>query len=366
LKFVYINLDFLNFKVLSPKRIHTRSHPDPKPVTIVDNPKKLIRKRNTVEGQGSSVPLQTATSLLDNLVTIQDIEFDLPFEKILFKTKLDSFVNEIVLDQTILQTRTPERLSPRKDFDKRILQEFEKLRDLVSNLDQALYKAHFQQFVELSILSIVAASFKPQASHFIPPSPASSKSYVTSPPIIQLIIQPPPTIMAARYDPLVLATPLHNMPQYYQTRIPQFDGTRALNAQQHMDKMNDFFDLQEVDEEDVQLILFSKILTREVKKWFKALHATRIPDIASFLQTFLKGWEVKKNPLQILSEYKNIRRNQRETIQDYCIFFNNIYNAIMADRKPPQGLALIKFPDGFDADMSYQLIERNYATLKNM
>jgi hypothetical protein len=54
--------------------------------------------------------------------------------------------------------------------------------------------------------------------------------------------------MAARYAPLVLATPLHAMPQDYQTRLPQFDGTGPLNAQQHVDKMNDYFDLQEVDE----------------------------------------------------------------------------------------------------------------------
>ena len=65
---------------MDPKIIHTRSHPDPEPVTIVDNPKNLIRKRNTTEGQGSSSPLHMATSLPEKLVTIQDIEFDLPFE----------------------------------------------------------------------------------------------------------------------------------------------------------------------------------------------------------------------------------------------------------------------------------------------
>jgi len=74
----------------------------------------------------------------------------------------------------------------------------------------------------------------------------------------------------------------------------------------------------------------------------------------------------EENPLQILSEYENIRRDQGETLQDYCNHFNNTYNAIPSDIKPPQGLALIKFPDGFDADMSYQLRERNLATLEDM
>jgi hypothetical protein len=74
----------------------------------------------------------------------------------------------------------------------------------------------------------------------------------------------------------------------------------------------------------------------------------------------------KENPLQILSEYENIRKNQGETVHDYYTRFNNLYNAIPADINPPQGLAVIKFPDGFDDDMSYQLRERNSATLEHM
>jgi len=73
--------------------------------------------------------------------------------------------------------------------------------------------------------------------------------------------------------------------------------------------MNDFFDLQEVDEVDVQMRLFAQSLTSDVKKWFKALPATSIGDIVAFHRSFLNRWEVKKNPLKILSEYENIRIN---------------------------------------------------------
>jgi hypothetical protein len=130
--------------------------------------------------------------------------------------------------------------------------------------------------------------------------------------------------------------------------------------------MNDFFDLQEVDQAYVQMRLFTKILTGDVKKWFKALPIASIADIAAFHQNFLSRWEVNKNPLQILFEYENIRRNQGEIVHDYFTHFNNIYNVIPANIKPPQLLALIKFPDGFDDDMSYQLRERNPATLEDM
>jgi hypothetical protein len=156
------------------------------------------------------------------------------------------------------------------------------------------------------------------------------------------------------------------MPQDYQTILPQFDGTRPLSAQQHIDKMNDYFDLQEVDEADVQMRLFAQSLMGDVKKWYKGLHAASILDLTASQRSFLDRWEVKKNPVQILSEYENIRRNQGEKVQDYCTRFNNLYNAILADIKPTQCLVMIKFPNGFDADMSYQLRERNSTTLEDM
>jgi hypothetical protein len=75
--------------------------------------------------------------------------------------------------------------------------------------------------------------------------------------------------MAAKYAPLVLAAPLHAMPQDYQTTLPQFDGIGPLNTQQHIDKMNDYFDLHEVDEADIQMRLFAQSLTGDVKNGIK-------------------------------------------------------------------------------------------------
>ena len=75
---------------------------------------------------------------------------------------------------------------------------------------------------------------------------------------------------------------------------------------------------------------------------------------------------MKKDPLSILSEYENIKRNIGEYVQDYCIRFNFVYNAIPVDIKPPRGSALINFLDGFDPDMAYQLRERDSGTLEDM
>jgi len=75
---------------------------------------------------------------------------------------------------------------------------------------------------------------------------------------------------------------------------------------------------------------------------------------------------VKRNPLQILAEYEQIKRIAGESVQGYCVRFNAFYNEIPDHLKPPVGLAMMKFPDGFDANMTYQLREREPATMEDM
>jgi ribonuclease HI len=280
-----------------------------------------LKRKASATCSASPSPLHRSPSFSGRPSVFQNPDLELIAPRKLGRTRSETFASKLIFDPSVLQPRTPEAVSP------------------------------------TSKLGIKAST---------PHSPSSPSSSVTTPPAVQAILLPLPPIMAARYAPLVLVAPLHAMPQDYQTRLPQFDATGPLNAQQHVDKMNDYLDLQEVDEVDVQMRLFAQSLTGEVKKWFKALPAASIADLAAFQRSFLDRWGVKKNPLQILSEYENIKRNQGEAVQDYCTRFNNLYNAIPADIKPPPGLALIKFPDGFDADMSYQLRERDAATLEDM
>jgi len=150
--------------------------------------------------------------------------------------------------------------------------------------------------------------------------------------------------MADRYAPLVLPTQLHGMPQDYKRKIFFFDATGHYTAQQHVNKMIDYFELHEIDEFDVQMRLFSQTLVGDANKWFKGLLANHITDLVALNRLFIDRWERRKNPLQILSEYDNIRRAPNESVQDYCTRFNNIYNAIPTNIKPPPNLALIKLP----------------------
>jgi hypothetical protein len=132
---------------VAPKRIHTRSHPDPDDIKVVDDPEKLIRKTSLAKSEGSSSPPPRGTSLPEKFVTIQDIQFDLPFHHSLFGTKSKSFVDETILYQAILQPNTPERQSFESDLDQQILKFFENLQYLASYFYQALHEAYIQQSI---------------------------------------------------------------------------------------------------------------------------------------------------------------------------------------------------------------------------
>ena len=87
-----------------------------------------------------------------------------------------------------------------------------------------------------------------------------------------------------------------------------FDNTSAYSTQQHVDILNDVFNFQEVDEADVKMRLFAQSLGGDVKKWFRSLPAGSIANLDDFHQTFLDGWEIKKNPLELLNGYKILKR----------------------------------------------------------
>ena len=102
-------------------------------------------------------------------------------------------------------------------------------------------QAYIQQSVELSALTIAASASSSQSIHPKLVGPTSSVISTTHPIVSQVVTEliptnpistPPlgPNIMASHYAPLVLPAQLHDMPQDYQTRIPQFDGTISINS----------------------------------------------------------------------------------------------------------------------------------------
>ena len=103
----------------------------------------------------------------------------------------------------------------------------------------------------------------------------------------------------------------------------------------------------EIDDETIKMRIFAQSLGGDVKKWFKNLPPGSIQDLPTLYRTFIGKWEVRANPRQLLAEYMSLRRNVGESVHDYATRFNIIYNALPPHMKPPQGMALAKYPLDF-------------------
>ena len=102
---------------------------------------------------------------------------------------------------------------------------------------------------------------------------------------------------AARFAPLALPLVLHDLPLNYSQRIALYDGEGNFSAIYHVDRFDNFIDLEEVDDEDTKMRLFAKSLSGEAKKWYKYFPPSSIRSFVGFQTIFLERWDDKQSPL---------------------------------------------------------------------
>ena len=73
----------------------------------------------------------------------------------------------------------------------------------------------------------------------------------------------------AIFAPLILPGQLHALPQGYGQRFPLIDENSSITAKQHIVKVIDFIDMEEVDEDDAKMRIIVHIFSGEVKVWFR-------------------------------------------------------------------------------------------------
>jgi hypothetical protein len=85
---------------------------------------------------------------------------------------------------------------------------------------------------------------------------------------------PPPRIfakVAARYAPLVLPVPLHDLPENYMKNLPKFTGEGDLTATEHINFFDQFTDILGLEHEDVYSRLLVQTFEGQVRTWFRGL-----------------------------------------------------------------------------------------------
>jgi hypothetical protein len=147
-------------------------------------------------------------------------------------------------------------------------------------------------------------------------SPVRRKPRALSPTIVEipvsykpLALPPIPAKIPDRYKPLDLPPILHDLPANYSNNLPRFDGENVkITAEKHIQSLEDFLDLFEVEDDDVYIKMFALSLQGKVKNWFESLPAASINNFHQFTQVFLDRWVILGNVFLILEEYDHFEK----------------------------------------------------------
>ena len=107
-------------------------------------------------------------------------------------------------------------------------------------------------------------------------------------------------------------------------------------------------------------------MSREAKKWFRDFLARSIPTFQAFQNEFLERCADKKSPLQVLSQYNNLKKGGFESVHEFSSRFIRAYKSIPDDIKPLVGAAKLHYANAFESYFSLLLIERKSSSLPNM
>ena len=227
--------------IVAPRKIYTRAHPDPNPPEIVDDTESILWKSPRIKLSTVFRSPLRANSVPENISALQKSQADLVNP---FRTRSLDDIIRIDSESSLSSPETSENLGSRETTRLDL--------NFLHNLGVS-HPRSAQQSTAVPSTSL-HPSFTVQTNSLQPTFP------FVYPPLVN-----PPTshIMAAWYAPLVLHVPLVNLPQDYQSKIPLYDASNVTTASQHVDKMNDYFDRNEIDDDSVKLRLFSQSLGGE-------------------------------------------------------------------------------------------------------
>jgi hypothetical protein len=83
-------------------------------------------------------------------------------------------------------------------------------------------------------------------------------------------------------------------------------------------------------------------------------------------ETFFKHWGDQRDFVYYITEFKNLRKKNSESVSNFTKIFNRMYGKIPTEIKPSDAFAKITYSDAFDSDFYLLLRERRSPSLSLM
>jgi hypothetical protein len=107
-------------------------------------------------------------------------------------------------------------------------------------------------------------------------------------------------------------------------------------------------------------------LDGQARKWFKDLPTNSVAGIEKLDEVFLKHWGERRDLLYYIIEFRNLRKENGESVSDFTKRFNKMFGKIPAEIKPTDASTKITYSSAFDPKFCLILRERRSSTLALM
>jgi hypothetical protein len=142
-------------------------------------------------------------------------------------------------------------------------------------------------------------------------------------------------IVVARYAPLILPQLTNALPTGdYLKYMPKFTGEEDITVEEHLVAFYSYANNLNIENEDVWMRFFFKILDGESRKWFRGLTPRSIARIEALDDVLLRQWGDKNDFMYYIIEFGSLNRKEGESVSDFSKRFNKMYNKIPAEIKP--------------------------------
>jgi hypothetical protein len=185
--------------------------------------------------------------------------------------------------------------------------------------------------------------------------------------LVPSVLNPAPSKIQERYNPLKLPSILHDFPLKHYKYLPRFDGELdGHSTEKHIQVFEHFIDLFEIEHDDVSMRAFSQSLQGDAKAWFRHLQPQSISSWDELREAFRRFWGERKSWNLLLSEFYAMRRMKDETISNFNRRFASLYYKLPKEVQPLEVAAMLHYVTTFQSDLSFLLMERKSMSLQQM
>ena len=100
------------------------------------------------------------------------------------------------------------------------------------------------------------------------------------------------------------------------------------------------------------------MLDGQARKWFKEFLVGSIAGIEALYDIFLKHWGERRDHLYYITKFRNLKRENGESVSNFTKIFNKMFSKIPAEINPTDTSAKITYANAFDFDSFLLVIER--------